>query len=186
MHHPCDKCDAKATCHQVEIFDGVKTISHLCDRHAAEAGLGAAYLSAWAPPGLLEALQSASTAAHPPAKSPGMETSCPGCGQTLRDFHMQHLLGCSECYRIFEGALSVVVERAQKGASHHVGKVPAAPAHLAQQERADRMAVLLRMRGRLDQAVRVEDYRLAASLRDQISRFEQGLRVSLLHKEPAP
>ena len=182
MHHKCDQCDATATCHQVEILDGVKSVTHLCDRHAAEAGLGAAGLPVGVPPELLAAIDkvvaAAGIAVGKGVKPHGPELACPGCGQTLGDFHTTHLLGCSECYRTFEGVLAGVAQRAHAGASHHVGKVPAAPAHLASQERADRLAVLLRMRRRLEQAVSAEDYRLAARLRDEIHRFEKTAQGS--------
>lgn len=188
MHHRCDQCDARATCHQVEILDAVKTVRHLCDRHAAEAGLGATVLPAGVPSDLLAVIGQVVAAAGEAVakvKPRGPELACPGCGQSLRDFQASRLLGCSECYRTFEGVLAGVVAQAHAGASHHVGKVPAAPAHLAAQERADRMAVLLRMRRRLEKAVAAEDYRLAARLRDEICAMEAGAEAGAKAPEVA-
>lgn len=176
MHYRCDQCDEPATCHQVEVVGGVKTIRHLCDRHAAEAGLGGAagvpvellaLLGQAVAEALPKAAQKAAQLASGAKPQAGPELSCPGCGLTLRDFQSTHLLGCPECYLSFEAMLSGLLER-QHGATHHVGKVPASAA----QGKAHQQAMLVRMRRKLEQAVAAEDYRLAARLRDEIRQME--------------
>lgn len=174
MHHRCDQCDQPATCHEVRVEDGVKTVKHLCDKHAAEAGLGASAV----PAELLEllgqvvaqALPKVAIVAAAKARAQGApEPACPGCGQTMRDFQTTRLLGCPECYTAFEAPLAGVIEQ-QHGSTHHVGKVPPA----AEQDKVNQRTMLVRMRRRLEQAVQAEDYRLAARLRDEIKQMEQG------------
>lgn len=173
MHHRCDQCDQPATCHQVEVKDGAKTVKHLCDKHAAQEGLGAsgvpADLIAMLGQVVAEVLPKAALAAAKAAKQAVPESTCAGCGQTLRDFQASRLLGCPECYGAFEAQLATVLEQ-QQGATHHVGKVPPQD----EQDKANHQAMLVRMRRRLEQAVAAEDYRLAARLRDEIKQMEHG------------
>ncbi len=186
MHHRCDQCEQSATCHQVEIKEGVKTVRHLCDKHAAQAGMGASGV----PAELLALLGQVVADALPKAAKTGAggkslavpELSCPGCGQTLRDFQATHLLGCPECYATFEAMLAGLLERSQ-GSTHHVGKIPAktAGAH-----RAHHLAMLTRMRRRLELAVEAEDYLLAARLRDEIRQMEANDASAASGARPGP
>jgi protein arginine kinase activator len=68
----------------------------------------------------------------------------------------------------FEAALAPLLERAQEGATHHVGKAPRRAGTGEQ-----RQQLLTRMRKRLAEAVESEDYELAARLRDDLRRFEE-------------
>jgi protein-arginine kinase activator protein McsA len=52
-------------------------------------------------------------------------TTCPGCSTTFSQFRASGLLGCAECYRVFEAQLSPLLARAHEGGTHHVGKRPA-------------------------------------------------------------
>lgn len=180
MHHRCDQCDQPATCHEVRVEGDVKTVKHLCDKHAAQVGLGAAgvptELLALLGQVVAEALPKAAIlAAARAARTQGApDPACPGCGQTMRDFQSSHLLGCPECYASFEAQLAGVIEQ-QQGATHHVGKVPPA----AEQDKINQRTMLVRMRRRLEQAVQAEDYRLAARLRDEIKQMEAGGQASL-------
>ncbi len=170
MKRKCDKCDRPATHHSVEIIKGKKIEKHLCDAHAAEEGL--AIKAVHAPIGELLTnfvkMHGGAVGGGGSGKSAGLE--CPECGLTFQQFRDSSLLGCPDCYKAFEGPLGPLLERAHEGATHHVGKVPRrAGAGEARQVQ------LMRMRKRLDQAVEVEDYELAARLRDDIRRMEESV-----------
>lgn len=166
MKHQCDKCDRPATHHLVEIVKGQKIEKHLCDVHAAEDGL--AIKEVHAPIGEL-LTNFVKMHGGQAAKPESNELTCECCGTSFSEFRESSLLGCSDCYKAFEAPLSPLLERAHEGATHHVGKVPRrAGASDARQVQ------LQRIRKRLDEAIGVEDYELAARLRDDITRLEEG------------
>lgn len=176
MAHKCDKCDRPATCHQVEVVHGAVREKHLCDLHAAEEGGSLPSDLAAALNQMLGASAAAKSGAKPGGKSAARPErprrpvqSCPSCGMNLDDFENERLLGCPECYAAFEGALQPLIERNHSGASHHVGKVPA-----LRGGGGERRVVVERLRRRLAEAVKAEDYAAAARLRDEIRRMEAG------------
>lgn len=174
MKHKCDKCEQKATLHQVEIVKGQKIEMHLCDQCAQKAGL-AVPKDTFTP---MNELLTNFVKVHSGAAAAGSggaiaavkqkDTTCDNCGLTFSQFREQSLLGCPNCYKAFEATLGPLLERAQEGGTHHLGKVPSRSG-----SREERQEQLLRMRRRLADAVSAEDYELAARLRDDISRFEE-------------
>ena len=162
MKRKCDRCDRPATHHSVEIIKGQKIEKHLCDAHAQEEGL--AIKAVHAP---INELLTNFVKLHSGVAQQA-ETACEQCGMTFAQFREHSLLGCPQCYSAFEAALSPLIERAQEGASHHIGKVPSRAGAGEQRQHQ-----LMRMRKRLTDAVAGEDYELAARLRDEISRMEE-------------
>jgi protein-arginine kinase activator protein McsA len=65
--------------------------------------------------------------------------------------------------------LGAVIERAQGGAVHHVGRVPP-----RMEGMADRAAMRTRLLQELDAAVAAEQYERAARLRDQLQNLGGG------------
>lgn len=95
------------------------------------------------------------------------DVTCPKCGVTFREFQLKGQLGCSHDYEAFRSLLKPLIERAHEGATHHVGKVPAAAG-----ETARRQSGLIRLRRELQEAVDHENYELAARVRDKIDNLE--------------
>src|SRR6185295_3556757 len=95
------------------------------------------------------------------------KVKCPDCGITFVEFRSQGVLGCPRDYEVFGEPLAAVIERAQDGQTHHVGKRPGQeiPVNPEQNER-------LRLQRELREAVEEEDYELAARLRDQLGALE--------------
>lgn len=94
---------------------------------------------------------------------------CETCGLTFAEFRKEGVLGCAECYRAFEKTLGALIERAQEGGTHHIGKIPRrAGASYDRQQR------ILSLRKQLCEAVAAEQFERAALLRDEIRSFEQG------------
>lgn len=163
MKKKCDQCDRPATHHSVEIVEGEKIEKHLCEQHAQQEGM------------LIKA-------AHTPinelltnfvklqcGSQDLRELTCETCGVTFADFREDSLLGCMNCYNVFEQLLEPLLERAHEGATRHVGKVPSRAAAGDQMQNQ-----MLRMRKQLDEAVANENYELAARLRDDIHCLEAG------------
>lgn len=166
MKRKCDNCGKPATHHSVEIIKGEKIEKHLCDSCAADEGL--AIKAVHTPINeLLTNFVKLHSGAPVESKT---ELACDNCGTTFEEFRQHSLLGCSQCYSVFEEQLAPLIERAHESATHHIGKVP--------QRAGDgehRQQRLLQVRRKLNDAVDDENYELAAKLRDEIRQFEEEL-----------
>ncbi|MBI1191359.1 MAG: hypothetical protein GC200_11850 [Tepidisphaera sp.] len=163
----CDRCDKSATVHELTQVNGVKVERHLCEQCAKELGLAPPVPAA----GPILGMQVSITTAR--------AAGCPTCRTTFAEFKQHGLLGCADCYKVFEAQLAPLLARAHQGGDRHRGKVPrrltgapapaADPAVLAElAERARRLAAL---RNELDGAVKSEQYERAARLRDELKRL---------------
>ncbi len=161
MTFKCDKCDKPATIHLTEIVDGQKTEKHLCEDCAVTEGITVKTNLPISQ--LLEdfVLQTSSSV------EASQELNCDVCGLTYEQFREQTLLGCPNDYEAFAPVLGPLLERAQEGATQHIGKVP----HRAGNDQKKQNAIL-RIRAELKGAIAAEDYERAAALRDQIKELE--------------
>ena len=91
-----------------------------------------------------------------------VEIKCPRCGFSQADFKKSGRLGCPECYRTFAEGLSGLLKSMHKG-TRHTGKAPE-----ALRQSRDNMDRLKTLQKKLAKAVEIEDYELAAQLRDEI------------------
>ena len=162
MKRKCDRCERPATFHSVEIVKGQKIEKHLCEHHATQDGLTKAVHTP------IDALLTNFVKMQSGVATVAAPEVCDQCGLKFTEFREHSLLGCPACYIAFEPALAPLLERAQEGATHHVGKAPRRAGTGEQ-----RQQVLTRMRKRLAEAVEAEDYELAARLRDDLRRFEE-------------
>lgn len=160
---PCDRCSKPAVVHNTAIVNGVMHEQHLCEEHAAEAGIQVPGASALGP--LFAKLAVAATATPRGTKGP----TCTRCGMSFADYRQHGLLGCGDCYQAFATTLKVVLERAHGCDAQHVGK---APPRVGEAQR--RTALLQQMMKELDEAVRTEQYERAAKLRDQVKALRPG------------
>ena len=153
----CDMCDKPAVVHEVTIVHGVKREIHLCVDHANEAGV--------AMPGMASAnkLLSKFSAGNKPTV---MAPRCPDCGASFAQIRQHSLIGCSKCFDLFEEPLGRLIERAQAGATHHVGRGTGSVDMAT--ERAQRERGLMEA---LASALNREQYERAAEIRDQISQL---------------
>ena len=163
MKRKCDQCGRPATHHAVEIVKGEKIETHLCDAHAAEAGLNQ-------PPSVhapLDELLTSFVKVHSSGETKTVGKAppkvCENCGLTFAEFREKSLLGCPNCYADFEAQLSPLLERAHEGGTHHVGKTPRRAGGAEQ-----RQLRLARLQRRLDEALEAEDYESAARIRDEL------------------
>ncbi|MDG1837960.1 MAG: UvrB/UvrC motif-containing protein [Phycisphaerales bacterium] len=153
----CDQCDRPAIVHQVIISNGTHRETHLCELHAAEAGVPN--------PSKQPVHQLLAKVAQKP-KPTGLAT-CPGCGATLAKIRKTSLFGCPQCYDIFEEAAGIMIESAQAGATRHVGRVPGG----AESDEARRHESR-RLVEELDRAVHAEQYERAAELKSRLSQLD--------------
>ncbi|MFP4354204.1 MAG: UvrB/UvrC motif-containing protein [Phycisphaerae bacterium] len=163
MKSKCEKCGMPATVHLTEIDGGQKVEKHLCQDCAAEEGIA---IKANVP--ISQLLEDFILQAAPGSGEPDVEDeACPVCGISFSEYRQQGILGCPHDYDAFGQQLMPMIQRAQQGASQHVGKVPRR-AGLDQK----RQNQILRLRAELKGAVAAEDYEKAAELRDEIKALE--------------
>jgi protein arginine kinase activator len=160
----CNKNDA--TIHLTEITNGTRTEMHLCESCAAEQNIT---VKSHIPINeLLSGLLSVQPTDEEIAGSSMEQLSCPNCGFTLAQFRKEGVLGCPYDYEIFEKALQPLIEKAHDGKTVHCGKIPkTTPTDTRKQME------ILNLRKQLENAIRSEDYELAAILRDKINQTEK-------------
>jgi protein arginine kinase activator len=173
----CEICKIKpATVHLTEIVDGQRRESHLCQACAQKEGITIKNQLS------LNELLSSLIAAHQQADEQEMDTiekSCPVCGMTLEMFRKNALLGCPKDYEIFDKSLQTIIEKAHNGNLIHKGKTPpGVPQQVVSSDTKKDEAEtkekdeIESIKNQLDEAVRKEDYELAARLRDQLKALQ--------------
>ena len=153
----CDQCDRPAIVHQVIISNGTHRETHLCELHAAEAGVPN--------PGKQPVHQMLAKVVQKP-KPTGLAT-CSGCGTTLAKIRKTSLFGCPKCYDTFEEGAGIMIESAQAGATRHVGRVPGGTESVEAKRHESRRLV-----EELDRAVHAEQYERAAELKSRLSQLD--------------
>ena len=88
---------------------------------------------------------------------------CPECGTPFSSFTKSGILGCPECYNIFQNEIISVLSKIA-GKSEHAGSAPA-----YSKEQLNRQDELLGLNRKMKEAIDAEDYETAALLRDRIS-----------------
>jgi len=90
------------------------------------------------------------------------EKVCPHCDTGLSDVRATGRLGCPHCYEAFGEELDYFFTQAQHG-NQHVGK---------QQPTNTRNTELAELENHLQEAIKKEDYEMAAVLRDKIKQYK--------------
>jgi protein arginine kinase activator len=108
----------------------------------------------------------ASTEGAAKVASPTSDTTCSTCGLPFGTYRETLLLGCSDCYESFDKLLQTDLRKLH-GSTNHRGRVPdiAPPAFDVRRSPQE-------LRKRLQDAVKAEDFELAARLRDEIRSLE--------------
>jgi len=175
MNMKCDLCNKPAVVHEVTVKNGVKKEIHLCEDHAAESGVsmpGQQPINQLLTQFVISENEKPAKHDKPGKAEPQQRTAkrkCPECGLKFDHFRKQGVLGCPTCYETFEKVLAPLIERAQNGATHHVGKAP-----LRAGVSLDRQRERQRLVKELDEAVNAEQYERAAQIRDTLQSLEQG------------
>jgi len=105
-------------------------------------------------------------------RSRGLETEvrCPNCGLTFSEFKETGKLGCGECYHTFDKALQPFIRRVQ-GTLQHGGKIPERiGGNLKVRQKLEKLKI------KLQDAIRLEEFEEAARLRDEIREMEKKVK----------
>lgn len=150
----CEVCGKRvATVHVKTMVNGVYTEKHMCASCAKEYESDLDLLT---PAGMLSSMFKGSNTKG---------KRCSNCGTTSTEFQKTGYVGCSKCYEEFSDVIEPVIRRVQ-GNIAHVGRVPTPVV----KPTSEREKLLIE----LEQAVKVEDYKKAAIIRDKIKALEEG------------
>lgn len=131
-------------------------------------------------PELQKRLQGSSAIPSPGALGEGniAGLACGVCGTTLDSVRVGTLLGCSECYSVFEdilltellsmGKVPPRLATTKKSASLHIGRAP------GESQEMNPSLRLLALNEALSETLKKEDYEQAAWLRDQIKALTEN------------
>jgi protein arginine kinase activator len=174
----CENCrEREAVIHLTQIVNNSVTTMHLCEPCAAEKGVETTSSVAKFPLGdFLASLGKGGSSE--PAGEAGLDIPCPSCGATLRDFRQSGRLGCAQCYVVFEAHLRDLLRRLH-GSTRHEGEPyktgtspagrPLVPALASIRTKED---ALDELKDALRRAIELENFELAAELRDKIRVME--------------
>jgi protein arginine kinase activator len=84
--------------------------------------------------------------------------TCPTCGTTIQDIANTSRIGCPDCYTHFKDELTPFINNYHKSLQH-IGKSP---------KKIDTK----NLKKALEEAIKKEDYELAAKLRDEMKNLE--------------
>ena len=164
----CSVCHKlQATVHVLDLVDGeFAEEQNLCPNCAESTGMvhpkaTPLKISPEMLEDLLGTMQSPDTTETAPRASEP-EESCPACGLTSSQFRSRGRLGCPRCYDTFRRSLLPLLERVHDATSHK-GRCPGNAERVPGVE--DKLAEL---RHSLGDAIKAENYELAAQLRDKI------------------
>ena len=160
----CDVCGKRvAVIHVAEVDEGggVKSVS-LCEECARKEGVIPGRPSKQGPEEVMEEMAKEQEDLPEEKRS----LACPECGLTYEEFRIRGRLGCPKDYDVFAEMLEPVLEKIHFGLKHE-GKMPR-----RRDAKAARLRKLVELKRRLEEAVKREEYELAAQLRDQIKELE--------------
>jgi protein arginine kinase activator len=166
----CQICkNADASVHFKEIKNDEVTELHLCERCAQEKGFHSVVQNDKV--SLAAQFQWMAENIAPDAEGAPGQVVCPDCGLRYSQFARTGRLGCSGCYKAFQGQLQPILRRVH-GSTRHAGKAPGLEGK--QRERREQMH---RLHDELEDAVHKEEFEKAAKIRDTIRQLEKELSM---------
>lgn len=94
------------------------------------------------------------------------EKKCPVCGRTYSEFARSGRFGCGECYKTFRAPVSEVLRQIHS-TTRHTGKIPSKSGNAIKKQRKYEQ-----LKAQLQEAVKSENYELAAKLHKEIRAME--------------
>lgn len=169
----CDRCKKRnAVYHYKNTINGKTSEYHLCSECTVEFGaVKKQPFSAFSPN---DGFQFYSfpffTEAVP--KRPRERRVCPVCGASAEEIANSGYAGCSECYNTFEDLYTMIITKLH-GRVSHTGRAPGSFDSTKYKQRAVEKEIDELKRKQCD-AIKTEDYELAAELRDKINELKAG------------
>lgn len=165
----CQNCEKnEATTHIKQIINGDMTESHLCADCANHLG----YTDMFSGFNLnISEFFGGLLGDMLPSLKPGNVKRCEKCGCSFDDIVREGKVGCAECYRTFYDKLQPSIQRIH-GKIKHTGKIGAGRTEEKKTETVEEKIEKLKVK--MDEAVKVQDFESAAQIRDEIKALEGG------------
>lgn len=182
----CERCKIReANIQYTEVINGVKTEHHFCAQCAKELDFGA-YSAIFDGEFPLAKLLSGLLGAEAPAEREDKRQRivCPTCGLSYEEFVKDSCFGCADCYGVFDVLINENIKQLQ-GSDCHKGKRPVyqksgVPEDLKEETAGGHGTAEEELRGleiRLRDAIRLEEYEIAAQCRDKIRELKKALET---------
>lgn len=179
----CQNCGKnQANIRYTQIINGVKKEMTLCETCAEKMGIDNVKINM--PINFSNFLGDLLEGYNETIPSFAKEThnKCTSCGELYNDFIEKGLLGCPECYDMFDDKLDSVLKNLQ-GHTRHVGRKPLNISkkmeNIGQNNKQEGKAVsekkdnwLEKLQADLSKAIKEERYEDAAVIRDEIKKLE--------------
>lgn len=174
----CQICGAPATVHLTQIINGKMRKIHLCEKCAAKHNATELPLIKFAEmitkklfgeklgKEILEGTAKAFS-----EKDLKLGKLCPKCGMSESELEKHERFGCPQCYETFAESLNALLPKIQHANAAPEGSAPAPVASAKKRKAAPEVSVEA-LEQALREAVAKEDYKLAATLRDQIAALK--------------
>jgi protein arginine kinase activator len=166
----CERCKNNiATIHMTEIMNGSKKEIHVCEECVEKDFILPYFKMSFAE--LFRSLTSGNKGLFDrPSESPILKKKrqlkvrkCSACNSEYTGIDLFTDLGCPNDYQLFSNQIDGLLRKYNNGNSVHTGKLPLGS---LEKTRRENRSMLLHMR--IDNAVKNEDYELAAKMRDKL------------------
>jgi protein arginine kinase activator len=160
----CDVCGKKkATVHLTEIVDEQMSEMHLCEDCARQKSSQMEQQF-----GLADLLAGLGDFGKQIKTTETTSLKCGTCGMTYDDFRKFGRLGCSQCYDSFKTHLAPLLKKIH-GSNTYLGKSPVKMPKAEKKKIED----LQELKNQLLHAIQMENFELAAELRDKVRGIEK-------------
>ena len=173
----CQKCGKHiANTHIKRVINGVQEEYHLCSECARSMGCNNVFESfSESVSDVFGSMLGGFFANALPARS--QATRCDTCGSTFSDITRSGLMGCADCYDLFEDQIMPSIRRVH-GDATHCGKSSVSVVHPFKDEEkkpeeTPEISELDSLKVQLDEAVKNQEFERAAELRDRIKALEE-------------
>lgn len=177
----CERCKMReANIRYTEVINGVRTEHNLCSQCAQEMELGpyaAMFDGEFSLGKLLSGILGMGAQETEEEDDQMEQVVCPACGTSYGEFLRDSTFGCADCYETFDPLIGEKIKKLQ-GSERHTGKTPkfcgSAPVGREEvQQDLTAEAQLAFLDSKLKEAIREEEYELAAQYRDQIKALRE-------------
>lgn len=178
----CERCKIReANIQYTEVIGGVKTQHNFCTQCAKELDFGqysAIFDGEFPLAKLLSGLLGNEKST--PEEEKMQQIVCPTCGTSYSEFVKNSRFGCADCYGVFDLLINDSIKQLQ-GSDTHVGKRPVHQEKAPQKEESglkqapdNREEEIAAWSARLQEALKTEEYEIAAQCRDKIRELREG------------
>lgn len=163
----CDKCKKYEACyHSTLIVNGESKSTHLCEKCAQKEGvLNRGYNS------IFDEFRSLTNFL---GFDDFEDRICPTCNSSLRQFKRTGLLGCANCYNVFEDEIEDIIKRIQPSVENKVDNISFNVE--SKKEELSKEQTLVKLKSDLQKAIQEERYEDAGVINKQIKSLTKELQ----------